>query len=104
MLYYFLPWNVEYYKSASGKYPVGEFIDSLEVKSQTRIARTLELLEEFGIEMGMPYTRYLEKQLWELRIRLGRIGFESYIFCTPGKPLSCSMDFPKRPMPCTERI
>jgi len=54
-------WNIEYYESVSGKYPVEEFINSLEVKSQTRIARTLDLLEEFGIELGMPYTKYLEK-------------------------------------------
>jgi hypothetical protein len=29
----------------------------------------MDLLEEFGIGLGMPYTKYLEKQLWELRIR-----------------------------------
>jgi hypothetical protein len=56
-------WNIEYYKSGNGKFPVEEFINSLEVKSQARIAKTLDLLEEFGIELGMPYTRYLEKQL-----------------------------------------
>jgi hypothetical protein len=65
-------WNIEYFQSRNGKYPVEEFISSLETKSQARVARTLDLLEEFGIELGMPYTRYLEKQLWELRIRLGR--------------------------------
>lgn len=54
-------WTIEYYESASGKFPVEEFISSLEVKSQARIAKTLDLLEEFGIELGMPYTKYLER-------------------------------------------
>jgi phage-related protein len=73
-------WIIDFYESASGKYPVEEFIDSLEVKSQARIAKTLDLLEEFGIELGMPYTRYLEKQLWELRIREGRNRYRIIYF------------------------
>ncbi len=73
-------WNIEFYESASGKYPVDEFINSLEVKPQVRIAKTLDLLEEFGIELGMPYTKYLEKQLWELRIRLGRNRYRIIYF------------------------
>jgi phage-related protein len=46
-----------------------EFIDSLDVKSKARIIRTLDLLGEFGINLGMPHARHLENQLWELRIR-----------------------------------
>ena len=53
-----MPWSIEYYQSGNGKYPVEEFIESLEVKSQARIARTLDLLEDFGIKLGMPYARY----------------------------------------------
>jgi phage-related protein len=73
-------WNIKFYESASGKYPVEEFMDSLEVKSQAMIAKTLDLLEEFGIELGMPYTKYLEKQLWELRIRVGRNRYRIIYF------------------------
>jgi len=54
-------WNVEYYDSTTGMRPVEEFIDSLDSKSQARIIRTLDLLEEFGINFSMPYARYLEK-------------------------------------------
>jgi hypothetical protein len=61
-------WNIEYYKSIAGKCPVAEFIDMLYIKSKARVARTLDLLEEFGIELGMPYSKHLENQLWELRI------------------------------------
>ncbi len=80
-----MPWSIEYYQSGNGKYPVEEFIASLEKKSQARIARTLDLLEEFGIGLGMPYTRYLEKQLWELRVRLGRNRYRIIYFLTTGK-------------------
>jgi hypothetical protein len=57
-------WNIEYYESAAGKRPVEEFIDSLDAGSQARIARTLDLLEEFGIRLGLPYASHLEKHLW----------------------------------------
>jgi len=42
-------WNIEFYESTSGKTPVAEFFDSLEVKSQARIARTLVLLEDLAL-------------------------------------------------------
>jgi phage-related protein len=73
-------WNIEYYESTSGKRPVEEFIDTLDAKSRARIARTFDLLEEFGINLGMPYARHLEKQLWELRIRHGRNRYRVIYF------------------------
>jgi phage-related protein len=45
----------------------------------------LDLLEEFGIDLGMPYAKYLEKQLWELRIRLGRNRYRIIYFLVTGK-------------------
>jgi phage-related protein len=89
-------WNIEYYESASGKYPVEEFIDSLEVKSQARIAKTLDLLEEFGIELGMPYTKYLERQLWELRIRVGRNRYRIIYFLHTEKTFILLHGFSKK--------
>ena len=43
--------------------PVAELIESLDAKSRAKVARTLDLLEEFGTDLGMPYVKYLEKQL-----------------------------------------
>jgi phage-related protein len=91
-----MPWTIEYYQSGNGKYPVEEFIDSLEKKSQARIARTLDLLEEFGIDLGMPYARYLEKQLWELRVRLGRNRYRLIYFLPAGKTFIMLHGFSKK--------
>ena len=73
-------WNIEYYQSEVGRSPVAEFIDSLEAAAKARVARTLDLLEEFGNKLGMPYARHLEKQLWELRIRHGRNRYRIIYF------------------------
>ena len=89
-------WSIDYYQSSNGKYPVREFIDSLEAKSQARIARTLDLLEEFGIKLGMPYARYLEKQLWELRVRLGRNRYRIIYFLPAGKTFILLHGFSKK--------
>jgi phage-related protein len=91
-----MSWNIEYYRSGNGKYPVEEFIKSLEVKPQARIAKTMDLLEEFGIELGMPYARYLEKQLWELRIRLGRNRYRIIYFLPSGRTFILLHAFSKK--------
>lgn len=78
-------WNIEYYQSEAGRSPVAEFIDSLETPAKARVARTLDLLEEFGIELGMPYAKHLEKQLWELRIRQARNRYRIIYFLASGQ-------------------
>ncbi|MFH1031365.1 MAG: hypothetical protein V1767_02200 [Chloroflexota bacterium] len=50
-----MTWHIEYYESTAGQSPIEEFIDSLDAKSRAKVARTLDLLEEFGIKLGMPY-------------------------------------------------
>ena len=89
-------WNIEFYEAPNGKYPVAEFIDSLEIKPQARIAQTLDLLEEFGIELGMPYTKYLEKQLWELRIRVERNRYRIIYFLHTEKTFILLHGFTKK--------
>ncbi|MEW6142464.1 MAG: hypothetical protein AB1597_04810 [Chloroflexota bacterium] len=50
-------WEISYYESPDGKHPVKDYIDSLDAKSQAKVARTIDLLEEFGIKLGMPYAK-----------------------------------------------
>ena len=64
---------------------MAEFINSLETPAKARVARTLDLLEEFGIELGMPYAKHLEKQLWELRVRQARNRYRIIYFLASGQ-------------------
>ena len=64
---------------------MAEFINSLETPVKARVARTLDLLEEFGIELGLPYAKHLEKQLWELRIRQARNRYRIIYFLASGQ-------------------
>jgi phage-related protein len=92
-------WNIEYYQSESGKVPVAEFIDSLDAKSRARIARTLDLLEEFGVDLGMPYSRHLEKELCELRIRQARNRYRIIYFLDTGETFVLLHGFTKKTGP-----
>jgi phage-related protein len=89
-------WHIEYYKPTTGNCPVEEFIESLNAKARARIARTLDLLEEFDIRLNMPYARHLEKQLWELRVRHGRNQYHIIYFLHTGQTFVLLHGFAKK--------
>ncbi len=63
------PWKVILYRSLSGDYPVQQFIDSLEIRAQSKVQDTIKSLQEFGIRLGLPHVKKLTgTELWELRI------------------------------------
>lgn len=64
-------WTVENYQDARARRPVEGFILGLPEKHQGRIAWTIELLKEYGLQLGMPYARHLRGPLWELRVSVG---------------------------------
>ena len=45
------------------------FIKSLDLGPRTKITRGIELLEQFGYKLSMPYCRKMSSNLYELRIR-----------------------------------
>lgn len=62
-------WLIEYFTSASGRIPVRDFIDTMPAKTRAKTFRTLELIEEYGPGVGEPHVKYLDDDLWEVRIR-----------------------------------
>lgn len=62
-------WKIEYYEVSSGRFPAKEFIDNLEEKSRSKAYYSLELLTEFGVELGLPHAKkIIGTDLWELRV------------------------------------
>lgn len=49
--------------------PVETFLESLDEKEIAKVIRTIELLEEFGNDLGLPHSRHMSDGLLELRIR-----------------------------------
>lgn len=62
-------WEIIYYETSQGSFPVFEFIQNLSVKAQNKVVETLEQLEKFGTLLGYPHSRkVIGAPLWELRI------------------------------------
>ncbi len=69
-------WTIDYYSE-----DVRLEIEALPTGIRASYARLTELLEEFGLELHMPYSRAMGQGLFELRPR-GREGIASVFYCT----------------------
>lgn len=56
----------------SGRSPVREYLDGLNATEAAKVLIDLDLLAEFGLDLGMPHVRPLRGKVWELR-SIGRI-------------------------------
>jgi len=69
--------QVVFWTSISGDSPITEFIDSIPIKAQKKIVRTLELIEKHGMGF-IKYFKYctkVEDGLYELKIRFDKIFY-----------------------------
>lgn len=64
------------YEDKSGKSPVTEYIDDLDLKALTskdsrirlkKIYQYFELLKMYGSRAGLPASKHIEDDIWELR-------------------------------------
>src|SRR3989344_2497466 len=78
-------WSINYYKTASKKSPIEEFIDNLTSAAQIKVGDTFDFLKEFGINVGMPHAKKVAgTPLWELRI-LGQDSIRIFYITQKGR-------------------
>ena len=72
---------IEYYTEKS-KCPVFEFIREQSSNEQAKILREIDLLEEFGLTLGLPHIKKMQgiDDLWELRIKQSSNNFRIFYF------------------------
>ena len=63
--------DVEFYQKENGEEPVKDFILGLEPKMQAKLLKIVDLLEENGTSIGMPYSSHLEDGIFEIRAKQG---------------------------------
>jgi phage-related protein len=61
--------SVAFFRTASGKEPVREWLKSLPREERRIIGEDIKAVQ-FGWPLGMPLVRKLDKSLWEVRSRL----------------------------------
>jgi phage-related protein len=47
---------------------VEKFLNSLDIETQAKTERAVELLEDYGHNLGMPHSKKVEKGIYELRV------------------------------------
>jgi len=94
-----MPWEIELYQTTSGNQPVAKFIAGLKPGEQAKIARSFDLLEEYGPEIGMPYVKHLPgtSGLWELRVPFGGQSFRLLFFIDSNLLVMAHAFFKKTP-------
>lgn len=64
-----MPWEIKVYESKRREKPVEEFVKSCESQTIAKITHHIDLLEKHGPFLGMPHSKKLSSELYELRIR-----------------------------------
>jgi phage-related protein len=63
-----MSWNVKFFQTARGLYPVKEFIEQLDETTYAKILHSIQLLYNNGPFLKPPYIKKLQDKLYELRI------------------------------------
>ena len=89
-------WKIIYFKTETGKFPVYVFIESLTSLAQAKVIHSLDLLEEFGILLGLPHVKKISgTDLWELRV-LGKDNIRIFYIAMTGKSFLLLHGFVKK--------
>ncbi len=64
-----MSWEIVLFESIRGEKPVEEFVNSLNDITAAKVAHTLDLLEKYGYQLGMPHSKKIHNEIYELRIR-----------------------------------
>lgn len=79
-------WRWVYYKTASGRAPVREFIDEQAVEVREKIFSDLARLVRFNVRLGPPYLEKVEgRDFWELRTKVRGDIYRTFYFAHTGK-------------------
>jgi phage-related protein len=68
-------WRVIFYRSASGKCPIEEFVEDLPVEDAKEVVASIAALRQLGNKARRPLVDYLEDGIYELRARRFRKQF-----------------------------
>ncbi|MCR5530111.1 MAG: type II toxin-antitoxin system RelE/ParE family toxin [Saccharofermentans sp.] len=88
--------EIEFYSTSDGKEPIADFLDSLDVKMAAKLVGLLEILEEKGPELRLPYSGYIEDGIFELRCKHGSNITRVMYFFYAGKRIIATNGFVKK--------
>ena len=85
-----------FYETEKGEKPAMDFLDSLEVKMQAKMARTIKLLQANGSNLREPYSKPLGDGIFELRAQVATNISRILYFFTAGRRAILTNGFVKK--------
>jgi phage-related protein len=85
-----------YFVTESGRCPVKDFIDSLDLRAKRKFFYEKELLEQYGTALGYPHTKYLGNSIHELRFEGGEGAVRVLYFFYNGENIIFTNGFVKK--------
>jgi len=62
-------WTIRFYTNSRGDELVQDFIRRQDKQTKSKISRSIDLINKYGPDLGLPHSRYLGDGIYELRIR-----------------------------------
>jgi len=88
--------KVVYYVTDSGRIPVEEFANDLDIRSRRKFVDTVILLEVLGRELVWPHAKYIGDEIFELRFEGIEGAIRVLYFFFDGDKAVLTNGFPKR--------
>lgn len=88
--------EVDFYTLLDGKKPVEDFILSLDKKMQVKAIDSISILKEKGNALREPYSKPIEKGLFELRVKFANDITRIFYFFYTGHKIILTNGFIKK--------
>lgn len=88
--------TVIFYENEKQEKPALEFLNTLDVKLRAKAFHDLQLLQQKGNELRLPYSRHLEDDIFELRTIQGNNIIRCLYFFMVGKQIIVTHGFRKK--------
>ena len=85
-----------FYDLPNGTEPALDFIKSLDVKMRAKLERSINLLQQAGPELRLPYSEHLEDGIFEVRAKQGTNITRVLYFFFVGKKIILTNGFVKK--------
>lgn len=89
-------YDVQFYETQNGDCPVEDFLQSLDDKMAAKMYGMIELLEEYGPELRMPYSEAIQDGIFELRAKFSSNITRIMYFFFSGKKIILTNGFVKK--------
>ena len=88
-------YKIEFYEKVDGSIPVKDFLETLPPNLFAKVARNINILKDFNINLREPLAKHLENGIFELRTQLGNNNVRGLYFFFDGQKIILTNGFMK---------